>query len=51
MNGEVWQFLLIGGVGLIVALLWLFIIYLPRRTAEGESDHAADSTEDLKNSD
>ncbi len=25
----------------MVALLWLFIIYLPRRTAEGEGDNAA----------
>ena len=46
MNGEVWQFLLIGGVGIVIGLLWLSIIYLPRRTAEGESDHPAKSTDD-----
>ncbi|HZY64745.1 MAG TPA: hypothetical protein VFE21_02560 [Rubrobacteraceae bacterium] len=29
------------GIGLVVALLWLFVIYLPRRTAEGEVATAA----------
>jgi hypothetical protein len=46
MSGEIWQFLVIGAVGIVVALLWLFIIYLPRRSAEDESDHPAKSIED-----
>ncbi|MGB3681633.1 MAG: hypothetical protein WA990_04025 [Rubrobacteraceae bacterium] len=45
MSGEIWQFLLVGGVGVAIAVLWLFIIYLPRWTAEGEGDHTAKSTE------
>ena len=46
MSGEVWQFILIGGAGAVIAVLWLFIIYLPRRTAEGEGgDHAAKPAE------
>lgn len=51
MTGELWQFFLIGGVGIVVGLLWLFIIYLPRRTAEGEGDHQAKSVEDPKDPD
>ena len=46
MSGELWQFFLIGGAGIVVGLLWLFIIYLPRRTAEGESDNASKTIED-----
>lgn len=45
MSGEIWQFLLVGGIGVAIAVLWLFIIYLPRWTAEGEGDHTAKSTE------
>lgn len=45
MSGEVWQFILMGGAGAMIAVLWLFIIYLPRRTAEGEGDHAAKPAE------
>jgi hypothetical protein len=37
--------MLIGFVGIAIALLWLFIIYLPRRTAEGEAGHPAGATE------
>lgn len=51
MSGEIWQFLVIGAVGIVVALLWLFIIYIPRRSAEGEGDHPAESIEDPKDSD
>lgn len=48
MSGEIWQFLVVGIVGLVIAVLWLFIIYLPRRTAEGEGDNAAHSVEAIK---
>lgn len=48
MSGEIWQFLVVGIVGLVIAVLWLFIIYLPRRTAEGEGDNAAHSVETIK---
>ncbi len=45
MSGEIWQFLVVGIVGLVIAVLWLFIIYLPRRTAEGEGDNVTSPTE------
>lgn len=51
MSGEIWQFLLIGSVGIVVGLLWLFVIYLPKRTAEGDSDRAVKTTDGPKDPD
>jgi len=44
---EVWQFVAVAGVGVIVIVLWIFFIYLPRWTSEGGSKRsAADTRED-----
>jgi len=45
MSAEVWQFGAVAAVGVIVILLWIFLIYLPRRTGEGERER---STEDKR---
>ena len=34
MASEIWQFLMVAVGFLIVALLWLFVVYLPGRTME-----------------
>ncbi|CAA9456513.1 MAG: hypothetical protein AVDCRST_MAG02-2361 [uncultured Rubrobacteraceae bacterium] len=34
MTSELWQFAILIGAFLVIALLWLFIIYLPGRTME-----------------
>lgn len=34
MTAELWQFAVLMGVFLVVAVLWLCIIYLPGRTME-----------------
>lgn len=34
LTSELWQFAVVLGVFMVVALLWLFIIYLPARTME-----------------
>ena len=38
---EVWQFLAVGAIGVVVILLWIFLIYLPRRTGEDMRRHSA----------
>lgn len=36
MIGELWQLLAAGTVGLVAIVLWVFLIYLPRRKWDGE---------------
>lgn len=36
MIGELWQFLAAGSVGVVAIVLWIFLIYLPRRKWDGE---------------
>ncbi|MGF1473489.1 MAG: hypothetical protein ACFB50_17340 [Rubrobacteraceae bacterium] len=38
MIGELWQFLAVGAVGLVAAALWLLLIYLPRRSWDGDGN-------------
>lgn len=38
MIGEIWQFLVVLAVGVVAILLWLFLIYLPRRSWDGEGE-------------
>lgn len=43
MSPEMWQFVIAAGVGATVALLWILLVYRPRRTGEGERDDGAES--------
>lgn len=36
MIGELWQFLAAGSVGVVAIVLWIFLIYLPRRKWDGD---------------
>ncbi len=36
MSPEMWQFVIAAGVGATVALLWILLVYRPRRTGEGQ---------------
>ena len=38
MIGEVWQLLVAGSIGVTVVVLWLLIIYLPRRSWDGDKE-------------
>ena len=38
MAAEFWQFLVAGVVFMILAVLWLFVVYLPGRTLERWED-------------
>ena len=47
MSAEVWQFGAVAAVGVTAILLWLFLIYLPRRTGEsGRGRTNQDTRED-----
>lgn len=43
---EIWQFVAAAGVGVMVIVLWIFFIYLPRWTSEGESKSSATNTKE-----
>ena len=36
MIGELWQLLAAGAVAVVAILLWIFLIYLPRRKWDGD---------------
>jgi hypothetical protein len=36
--GELWQFLAAGAVGVTAIVLWVFLIYLPRRKWDGDGN-------------
>lgn len=36
MIGEVWQLLVAGVVAIVAIILWVFLIYLPRRSWDGD---------------
>jgi hypothetical protein len=38
LASEIWQFLMVALGIFVVALLWLFVVYLPRRTMERWED-------------
>ena len=38
LASEIWQFLMVAVGFLVVALLWLFVVYLPGRTMEHWED-------------
>ena len=43
MTAELWQFAALIGVFFVVAVLWVFVIYLPARTMEYSEAHRAES--------
>lgn len=38
MIGELWQFFAAGAVGIVAILLWIILIYLPRRKWDGDGN-------------
>lgn len=46
MGSEVWQFLLVLLGFVVVAVLWLFVVYLPGRTLERWKDQLPGSGKD-----
>lgn len=44
MIGELWQFLIASAVGAAAIVLWVLLVYLPRREWDGEGN---DGTEKL----
>jgi hypothetical protein len=46
MIGELWQFLAAGAVGIVAILLWVFLVYLPRRKWDGDGNKDTDKTRD-----
>lgn len=46
MIGELWQFLVAGAIGVIAILLWIFLIYLPRREWDGEGRDGTEKDDD-----
>lgn len=51
MSAELWQFAAVGGIGAVIVLLWLFVVYLPRRTGEGSKRNPEDTWEDSAEND
>ena len=45
MTAELWQFAALIGVFFVVAVLWIFVIYLPARTMEYSEAHRTESRE------
>jgi|GEM_PF-1421210 hypothetical protein len=45
LTAELWQFAALIGVFLVVAVLWIFVIYLPARTMEYSEAHRTESRE------
>jgi hypothetical protein len=43
LTAELWQFAALIGVFFVVAVLWVFVIYLPARTMEYSEAHRAES--------
>ncbi len=43
MTAELWQFAALIGVFFVVAVLWVFVIYLPARTMEYSEAHRVES--------
>ena len=43
MTAELWQFAALIGVFFVVAVLWVFVIYIPARTMEYSETHRAES--------
>ncbi len=43
LTAELWQFAALIGVFFVVALLWVFVIYLPARTMEYSEMHRTES--------
>ena len=43
MTAELWQFAVLIGVFFVVAVLWVFVIYLPARTMEYSETRRAES--------
>ena len=43
MTAELWQFAALIGVFFVVAVLWVFVIYLPARTMEYSEAHRSGS--------
>jgi len=44
LSAEIWQFVAVAAVGAVVVLLWLLLVYLPRRTGEGGGRRSAEDT-------
>ncbi len=42
MTAELWQFAALIGVFFVVAVLWVFVIYIPARTMEYSETHRAE---------
>ena len=52
MSAEVWQLAVAAGIGAVIILLWLFLVYLPRRTGEdGGNRNRKDDDEDHSDND
>ncbi len=43
MTAELWQFAVLIGVFFVVAVLWVFVIYLPARTMEHSETRRTES--------
>ena len=43
MTAELWQFAALIGVFFVVAVLWVFVIYIPARTMEHSEMHRTES--------
>ncbi len=46
MTAELWQFAALMGVFFVVAVLWVFVIYIPARTMEYSETHRAESRDE-----
>jgi hypothetical protein len=43
LTAELWQFAALIGVFFVVAVLWVFVVYIPARTMEYSAAHRAES--------
>ncbi|HEV2744998.1 MAG TPA: hypothetical protein VGV91_17715 [Rubrobacter sp.] len=46
MTAELWQFAALIGVFFVVAVLWVFVIYIPARTMEHSEMHRTEDRDD-----
>ena len=48
MIGELWQFLVAGSVGIVAILLWILLVYLPRRKWDGDGNNGAEKDDERR---